>query len=313
MALSASSSVSSSTLTSTFIDADGPVHVADFGGPAGAPLLVLVHGLASSHAGWGSLAAQLTADHRVLAVDLPGHGRSPAAGRSTAVLDSSDVLARIVEQLDEPVTLVGHSMGAAASLLAAASLPDRVERMILLAPPMPQRAVTISAAVLPHVAMCLWPWAGRQALRRRLSRAGTVEHVMNGLRRTCGSLEQAARLAPALAAELELALEAGEDPSATFIEAARSVGLLVTHGETYRDAIAGAGCPVLVLHGELDRVLPAGAAATAETLRPDWDTRVLTDVGHSPHMEEPAYVAGLMSRFLTATDADLSVDHALVC
>ncbi|WP_258018012.1 alpha/beta fold hydrolase [Streptomyces noursei] len=51
------------------------LHVRDHGGDG--PPLVLLHGAGRSLADWDASAAVLTAEHRVLAVDLPGHGRSP--------------------------------------------------------------------------------------------------------------------------------------------------------------------------------------------------------------------------------------------
>jgi alpha/beta hydrolase fold len=56
------------------------VHFLDFGGPAGAPVLVCVHGLGGSHVNWLAIGPPLAQDHRVLALDLPGHGLS-APGR----------------------------------------------------------------------------------------------------------------------------------------------------------------------------------------------------------------------------------------
>ena len=66
---------------SATVDLGGPVHYVDFGGPADGPVLVLVHGLGGSHLNW-DLFAPLVREHaRVLALDLPGFGRSEPAGR----------------------------------------------------------------------------------------------------------------------------------------------------------------------------------------------------------------------------------------
>lgn len=287
--------------STTLVDVDGPVHVTDFGGPADGQVLVLVHGLASSHVAWGALADELTADHRVLAVDLPGHGRTPTAGRSAGVKDAAVVLARVLDVLElPPVTLVGHSMGAAASVLAAAASPGAVDRLVLLAPPLPRRGLTfVSPALLPHVALCVWPEAGRRALHRRLARRGTLDHVLAGLRLTCGSLDAVAHVVPALVEELEAARAAGEDPISSFVEAARSVGLLVAEGRTYREAIAAAPADTLVLHGTQDRVLTASGLEEVRRLRPDWQVELMAATGHSPHMEAPTRTARLLTDFLT--------------
>src|ERR1700741_5527693 len=70
---------------SHFSDIAGPVHWVDFGGPAGAPPIVMVHGLGGSHLNWARIARPLTERNRVIAIDLPGFGLSPAAGRRTTI------------------------------------------------------------------------------------------------------------------------------------------------------------------------------------------------------------------------------------
>ena len=57
------------------IDLGGPVHYLDFGG-AGSPM-VLVHGLGGSAINWQSVGSLLAERHRVVALDLPGFGRTP--------------------------------------------------------------------------------------------------------------------------------------------------------------------------------------------------------------------------------------------
>src|SRR6266540_513830 len=63
-------------------DLGGPVHYVDFGGPAAAPRVVLVHGLGGSHLNWCLLAPRLVAKARLLAVDLVGFGLTHPEGRA---------------------------------------------------------------------------------------------------------------------------------------------------------------------------------------------------------------------------------------
>ena len=65
-----------------------PVHYVDFGGPDGAPTVVLVHGLGGSHLNWDLFAPLLRPHARVLALDLPGFGRSEPGDRRTTVHDN---------------------------------------------------------------------------------------------------------------------------------------------------------------------------------------------------------------------------------
>ena len=64
---------------SRWTDIGGPVHYLDFGGPAGAPVIVAVHGLDGCAVNWSALAPLLTSRYRVLAPDLAGHGLTRAA------------------------------------------------------------------------------------------------------------------------------------------------------------------------------------------------------------------------------------------
>ncbi|MFV5996607.1 alpha/beta fold hydrolase [Streptomyces sp. NPDC056231] len=101
------------------------LHVRDHGGEG--PPLVLLHGASRSLADWDSVAPLLTAGHRVLAVDLPGHGRSAAApvwsfGAALTALDE----ALAARGITGPVVPVGHSLGGMLAALYAAERPGRV-------------------------------------------------------------------------------------------------------------------------------------------------------------------------------------------
>src|SRR5579884_603453 len=102
-------------MRSITLDVDGPVHLADHGG-SGTPML-LVHGLGGSHANWLSVAPTLAERFRVYAVDLPGFGRSPAAGRKHTIAANVAVVGRVLEAIsDQPGVLMGNSMGGLISM-----------------------------------------------------------------------------------------------------------------------------------------------------------------------------------------------------
>jgi pimeloyl-ACP methyl ester carboxylesterase len=285
--------------------AGGTAQVTDFGGPADAPALVLVHGLASSAVAWTTLARTLVSTHRVLAVDLPGHGRTPAGRHPFSMHDAATLLEEVLDACGlHRVTLVGHSMGAAVCVLMAAQAPTRVEQMLLLAPPLPRRRLPgVGVAVLPQIALCLWPTMGLRILRRRLSGRSLDELVAERLRLARVDGEDLARLTAAMAADLRAALERGEDPLRVFIDAARSVGLLVTLGREYRAAVAAIRVPVRVVHGANDPVLRVSEVRQLQTLQPDWQLHVLPGVGHSPHLETPMTVARLVVGGVKVIDA----------
>ncbi len=103
-------------------------------GKAAGPKLLAVHGWLDNAASFAPLAPHF-ADHDLVAIDLPGHGRSShrAPGAWYHFIDyCSDVLA-VADALGWPhFALLGHSLGGAVSSMLAAALPERIERLIYL-------------------------------------------------------------------------------------------------------------------------------------------------------------------------------------
>jgi pimeloyl-ACP methyl ester carboxylesterase len=120
------------------------------------PAVVFVHGAASDHSVW-LLQSRYFAHHGkgVLAVDLPGHGRSagPALGSVDAI---ADWLPRVLDAAGlAQAALVGHSLGALAVLACAARHPARVAKVALLGPAVPMEvseALLDAAKANDHVA-----------------------------------------------------------------------------------------------------------------------------------------------------------------
>jgi pimeloyl-ACP methyl ester carboxylesterase len=106
------------------VSADGArVHV-EVHGPEGAPAVVLSHGWTCSTAFWAAQIRDLAADHRVIAYDQRGHGRSPAS-RSCSPEALADDLEAVLEATlapGEKCVIAGHSMGGM-TVMAAATRP----------------------------------------------------------------------------------------------------------------------------------------------------------------------------------------------
>lgn len=100
----------------------------------GSPPIVFIHGLGMSAATWSTCMALLRDRHRVLAIDLLGHGGSPVPmepaeyTRDRALTDIDEVLAT----LDEPAVLVGHSLGGYLALAHAATRPGAARAVVVL-------------------------------------------------------------------------------------------------------------------------------------------------------------------------------------
>lgn len=92
----------------------------------GKPVAIL-HGLFGWSRNWATIAQRLAVRHRVVALDLRNHGNSPWAETMTYAEMAEDVR----DTLGEPVTLIGHSMGGKAAMVAALA-GDWVERLIVV-------------------------------------------------------------------------------------------------------------------------------------------------------------------------------------
>lgn len=100
--------------TRTVAGAGGtPLHV-ELHGPADAPPVVLIHGWTCSARFWRLQVQDLAADHRVIAYDLRGHGRTGAPADGDWSLDTfgADLEAVLDATVDAPAVLAGHSLGA---------------------------------------------------------------------------------------------------------------------------------------------------------------------------------------------------------
>lgn len=100
--------------------------------------IVFVHGAALDHTVW-LLQSRYFAHHgrNVLAVDLPGHGRT-AGPPAASIPDMADWVWAVADALDvHRATLVGHSMGSLVTLEAAARQPERASRLALLGSAVP--------------------------------------------------------------------------------------------------------------------------------------------------------------------------------
>lgn len=105
------------------------LNVNEFGDPA-APAVMIVHGLYGSARNWGVIAKRLSDSFRVYTVDLRNHGLSPHTETHSYPEMAAD-LAEVIETLEGPVQLVGHSMGGKAVMALALSRPDLVRRMLV--------------------------------------------------------------------------------------------------------------------------------------------------------------------------------------
>lgn len=114
--------------------------------------LVLIHGVGMQSAAWGPQIKDLSKTHRVLALDMPGHGQSAALPKGSDLAAYVAWLHAALHALDTgPVNLAGHSMGALIAGGFAAEHPGMLRRVAVLngvyrRAPQARRAVEARAA-----------------------------------------------------------------------------------------------------------------------------------------------------------------------
>jgi pimeloyl-ACP methyl ester carboxylesterase len=118
------------------VDVDGiRLHVRD-SGPKGAPAVIMIHGFGGSLHSWEPWALALAVDHRVIRFDLPGSGLSapdPSGNYSDA--RSMEVLIALMDRLGVArASITGHSIGGRIAWTFAATHPERVGKLVLVAP-----------------------------------------------------------------------------------------------------------------------------------------------------------------------------------
>ncbi|MEE9280236.1 MAG: 2-succinyl-6-hydroxy-2,4-cyclohexadiene-1-carboxylate synthase [Myxococcota bacterium] len=245
------------------------------------PTALLVHGFTGSRDAWGvELVEALARDLRVVRVDLPGHGASPAWTRP-AHYQLDRVLAELVAVLDrigaERPLWIGYSLGGRISLGAAALCPERVAALVLegaspgLAEPAERAART----------------RDDEAITVRLERNGIeafVDYWMGlplfasqrrlGPERLARERERRLRNSPAALAACLRGLGTGAQPS-------------------FWQALPGLRVPALLLAGEGDLKFRAICERMAEAM-PRAETRVIPGCGHATHLENPeAWLAAI--------------------
>ena len=114
-------------------------------GPPAGPPLVLLRGMTGRWQAWQPMPSQLTPRWHVSALDLRGHGKSGRIANRYQLADYARDVVAFLQHLPEPAVLMGHSLGAATALAAAAACPTGTRAAILLDPPLYNRDTSIEA------------------------------------------------------------------------------------------------------------------------------------------------------------------------
>jgi pimeloyl-ACP methyl ester carboxylesterase len=237
---------------------------------AGDPPFVFVHGWCCNHTHFAPQIAYFEPRHRVVAVDLRGHGASDAPEQRYTVSAFADDVAWLCGQagLERPV-LVGHSMGGTVVLDVAARFPD-LPRAVVMLDAAPIVASSPAADVAAGVVAALGGPDGEGA------RASLIDHAVAGLSRDRAVQEQLRRDMSAVPGHVALSCVAAM-------------------GDWDGEAAAGA-CRVPTLHIAADD--PINDAAALRALNANIRTGQTVGAGHFHQLEVPEQVNAMIERFL---------------
>lgn len=121
-----------------FVPVNGLSLAFDSYGDPDAPVVVLLHGLGGSRSSWDGITESLAETYAVYVLDMRGHGESDWPGSYSFEHMSDDVL-DFLDIMDlRDVTIIGHSMGGTAALLAAQRASGRLAAIVLEDAPLPR-------------------------------------------------------------------------------------------------------------------------------------------------------------------------------
>jgi pimeloyl-ACP methyl ester carboxylesterase len=250
---------------------------------------VLVHGLGGSLLNWALVAPGLAGLGRVLALDLPGFGTSPRAGRGSGLMDQRRTLSAFANELATGrVVVVGNSMGGATAMLQAAVEPEAVDALVLTCSVFPwARGGRPHPLILSAFAMYRSPAMGEWLADRRSHSLDPEQAVRMSFRLIAADPASVPDELIRLMVEQVEGRQNDRDAGPAFLDAARSMLRLGARPDLAARAMDNVRCPVLVLHGRRDRLVPAAFAEAALRRHPAWRGRIFADLGHVPQIEAP--------------------------
>ncbi len=257
------------------------------------PALLLIHGIGDCSDTWRNIIPDLARDHRVIAPDLLGHGRSDKPRADYSVAAYANGMRDLLSVLEvDRCTVIGHSLGGGVAMQFAYQYPERCERLVLVA------TGGVSHEVHPALRLAATPAADLFLPLLRLSPARFIG--MSGVR----LLEV---LKTDLGRDAEHLLRMFESlPDATarraFVRTIRAVVDWRGQAITMLDrCYLTRGMPTLLIWGAHDAVLPLHHGEIAHAAMPSSQLHVFPDAGHFPHHSDPARFLAVLHEFLATT------------
>lgn len=254
----------------------GRVHVRALRIGAGDTTIFLIHGFGESLLAYRGLLGSLAQDYRVTAIDLPGSGLSEKPSSyalDSLVGDLSDFLDRSIQG---PVVLVGHSMGGEIAAALALKRPDRVSRLILIAPAGLGLGFGLSGEPLSERQRQLAGWSLR--VRELVQETDDPTWIADP---------------PGLPPGIR---------SSSAARAAAAQTLKDFDFTALKDHFSRITQPTLIIWGSLDPLIPVALGRQIAEQIPNARLVEFANSWHRPHVEQPERVAQEIRSFLATKD-----------
>jgi len=258
----------------------GELEVVEAGPRDGSPI-VLVHCFTCAINYWERMIPRLAREHRVIAVDLLGHGGSEKPSSGYSIENQADLVAGVMGRLGvSDAEVVGHSLGGAVVTALAERSPRLVDRVVIVDTPATHEkgdlGLLAKLVFVPVIGDGLW-------------RIKTDAVTRKGL---------------------EVAFAPGFDVPDAFVEDVNAM-TYTSYNRSARDSedysteeglgdrMRKSGKPLLVIMGAEEQIIDDPPARLAEYRRiyPGTQTKLIENAGHSPNFEAPARTAALALAF----------------
>lgn len=250
------------------------------------PTFLLIHGLGDEADSWRKVFPLLMGRGRVVALDLPGFGRSDHPRRAYTLNFFADTVAALLEGLNIPqAVLVGSSMGAAVALRVALRRADLAERLVLVdGPPVRGRLSKIQL-------MFLIPGQGEKLYN---SFRTSQEAAYESLRPYYANLEALSPEDRQFLWERVWDRVWSDDQRRAYFSTFRWLALEGLLGQPSPAHLGQVKAPTRVVWGEQDAVISLEAARTLQAWIPGAKLHLIPGCGHLPQQEKPLELARII-------------------